>query len=742
MPEAVAKRRMPIFEIDWVSEISDYTLREEIPSQVGPKDIEESVIQLSTNNDMVEDKPVFSLILFSTIPWDHYIRPNDLIRIRMYPDKGEEDPDNPYIMVGLVSEITEEADYDDGSIMYRITGEGMMKVITNFTVGTIREVATIIPSVGWLQDDPEEGIAMSGKGAAEIAQQLMDDFVFKYAQYNFHNGKELDYYIDTSFESWEFESLYDTMPFINYEGSIRQFIEDLATKPFLEFYSEFRPDGDCNFIMRRTPFDFTDWYNLPKIDITSDEVKESSIGINDGELYSIFIVNPQNVLDFNSMQLGVTPKFHPSLLEKYGYKQLNVDNRYMQTQAQASANEEGGEMLDEEEEEDEEEEIEYTDYPALGAVDNYFSGYTDPDEDAREFVRKNKVAVIEDMTDNFVAVDKALATNIVDAYLSDSLTEDYYVEILEDSGATAEDIEQLNQSNYATEVLNQNTERLFNWNQQNGNFRSGELRVKGSPAYRVGMRLIVWNKLRNITYEFYIEKVDHEFSFSEGYTTILGVTRGLPNAGGQRFEGLWGRSEDFLGGYLGEMSIADQKKQKIEAREEQFGGNGGHPAYGGGANKPGSEIAMDAVAIAQEKADLSSVYEWGGGHSNNNPFNASPIRVDCSGFVWWVFEEAGIKLGSNPGSMNTQTIKKDPQLTVVSERGSNKYEAWSKLKQGDLIYFTTESNGTDGHMGIYVGQNGEDPRWIGSQSSTGIQEESLRSNFWWDAFKGHVLRLE
>lgn len=86
--------------------------------------------------------------------------------------------------------------------------------------------------------------------------------------------------------------------------------------------------------------------------------------------------------------------------------------------------------------------------------------------------------------------------------------------------------------------------------------------------------------------------------------------------------------------------------------------------------------------------------------------------------------------------MTTDTIKTDSQLTTVSSRGSSKSEAKSKLQLGDLVYFDTYKG--DGHIGIYSG-NG---KFIGSQSKSGIKEESMTSGYWWQKFNGRVLRYK
>lgn len=113
---------------------------------------------------------------------------------------------------------------------------------------------------------------------------------------------------------------------------------------------------------------------------------------------------------------------------------------------------------------------------------------------------------------------------------------------------------------------------LFNWYADNPLFYSGSIRVLGHPDYRVGMVLKRQDPKSATIWEYYIESVSHDFSYTGGYTTVLGVTRGLPSSQ-DRFKHHY-TSIDFLGGHFGEMSLADAYQK---AREEGSGGGGSAP---------------------------------------------------------------------------------------------------------------------------------------------------------------------
>jgi hypothetical protein len=664
---------------------------------------------------MEDDSPVFSLIILAKEKWDRILNANDLIRIRVNPDNAKAVPDNPYIMVGLLSDIRKDGEYADGTLLYRITGRAMTKALIDFEVGVIQEVSTLIPSVGWLPDSEEDGLKFSQNTAAGIGNELMERFVYKYSKYNFSGGKGLQDYLTHSFTSWEEdESLADVTPFINYEGSIRQFLEDVAAKPFNELYFEYTNDGTCVAIMRPTPFDEDKWKSLPTYKFTSDVTVQESFGKSDAEMYSIFVVQAPNVTEFNSMDLGVFPKFHPALVEKYGYKRLDAENRYLLSAGVAAATS--------------------GDNTAGGAAsaplfEDVLKFITDNKLQDAETLRKQRNMVYSEIATAFPTLTKASINGIIDSLKDGDFSRERYTEIVLTNGTEKDTAEANQEKEVSTEKLERYTQRLYNWYCENVNFYSGDIRVLGSPAYRLGIRLLYEDLEQDTVWEFYLESVQHEFSFSNGYTTVLGVTRGLPNRGENRFNNLWGNSEDFKGGYLGEKSLEDLLASAQPANTDTSSG-----AVGNWGNAIGGEGTMGALNTAEVMAKRSSVYIFGGGRTGNNPFLTNPIKVDCSSFIWWCFYLNGVSLKGGKTGMTTDTIAADPQLMTVSPRGSSKTAAQSKLQKGDLVYFDTYKQ--NGHIGIYAG----DGKFIGAQSSTGIAKEDMTSGYWWQKFNGHIKR--
>jgi cell wall-associated NlpC family hydrolase len=550
----------------------------------------------------------------------------------------------------------------------------------------------------------------------------MERFIYKYAQYNFSNGMGLKDYFFHNFTSWQQdENLSDPTPFINYQGSMRQFLEDVVAKPFNELFFEYTSLGQCVALMRPTPFDPDKWYQLPTYRFSSDIVTQESFGKNDNEMYSVYIVNVPNILDFNSMDLGVYPKFHPDLIKKYGYKRLDADNRYLLTSGaaaalnDATATDSSGEAPPT-----------YSDLVTFMAQSNY----TDP-----ETLRTQKNNVYAAIKDQFPALSKATINSIIDEVKAKTLTQEHYNTILATNGDGKASKQVNKEKSVASEKLDVYTQRLFNWYCENANFYSGDIRVLGNPAYRIGTRILYDDFEEDTTWEFYLESVQHDFAFTSGYTTILGVTRGLPEQGVNRFTNLWGQSEDFKGGYLGEMSLQDLVASAKQAQSDALGNS--DPSQSQAGNATGGDTAMKALSTAQSLVGTPAVYTFGGGRSGANPFYNSPIRADCSSFVWWCYNTYGVSLNGGKSGMTTDTIAKDSRLTTVSTRGTSKDAAFRALQQGDLIWFDTYK--ADGHIGIYAG-NGQFINCSEGHNGHDIVSSDLTNSYWWSHFNGHVAR--
>lgn len=102
-------------------------------------------------------------------------------------------------------------------------------------------------------------------------------------------------------------------------------------------------------------------------------------------------------------------------------------------------------------------------------------------------------------------------------------------------------------------------------------------------------------------------------------------------------------------------------------------------------------------------SQLGAPYAWAG---------TSPAGFDCSGFVHWVYAQAGRSIPRSTGGLySAATPVSNPQV-------------------GDLVFF---GNGGVSHVGIYAG-NGQ---FIGAQTSTGVAHASVHSGYWGPRFIGY-----
>lgn len=662
-----ATLRRPKFDLRFITETSEYHI---VSDSKTPDNnyMTESVISMTTKNSMSDDSSAFSFVLAGDVQWEKILNSNDMVILKVQPNElfpgqpsREDKVKNDTLIVGLISEVRIEGNYGENSKLYRITGQSLAKAFIQFELRTIQQVSIVIDGSGWMDFGGGDSATFSGnlmgKNVADTVNVMLDRFM-EYMHYYFNRNSADNTMLQTRIErvisSWENDELLtDPIAFTNYEGSFNQLLRDIVNRPFCEMFFDVYSDDEGNekakFIVRRTPFDKEDWNALPRHELHVRDVIEESVGQSDLDAYAIFNVIPENNIEA-SLSAFSKPKFHPSLVEKYGYKMLEVSHKYL-----ATAN-----MFDE----------------------------TNPDEEV----------VAEEN-------DSAASTSLVSTY----------------------------------------SERLYNWYAQNPNFFSGEITVIGHPDYRLGNRLFYTDEFNNDMWEYYIESVEHTFSYTDGFQTNLGVTRGLklpsPDSDGGRFDAPMGPAQDFEGGYMGEMSLAEIEAMNEAAKNAD--GSGGGTSTGGTGTVSGdpstaAKAAADFGLRFINNASGQTAYHWGGGRQNTNPLTGSPpYKLDCSSYVFWCYNYAGITLRDGPTSHWTGSFLTDPQLEVIGGIGSGLKP--NSLTYGDIVFF----NG-DQHVGLYVG-NGEFIGFNGSGYNNfekGCEKKSMTTGYWSTKFQGHVLRLK
>lgn len=203
-----------------------------------------------------------------------------------------------------------------------------------------------------------------------------------------------------------------------------------------------------------------------------------------------------------------------------------------------------------------------------------------------EKLKKDKKKATKELTDKYKNGTTIKSGNLINKYIQTNggvPEKDYeqFAKALESVG----DLARETNTDPNASVLKQFSVMLFNWYHMNSNFYSGEITVAGNPYIDLGQRLFILDKQDNDNWEFYIESVEHKFSYKDGYITVIGVTRGLkdasvPEGSSHRFKGLWNKSTDFKGGLIGEKTLAELKEAGYESMqskgESSDDGDGAH----------------------------------------------------------------------------------------------------------------------------------------------------------------------
>lgn len=660
--------RRPDVLVNILTETAEYNIRYE-SDNFNQDSIREKIISVSTKNDMNDDSSAFTVTVASDTRWEELVRPNDLVIIKLNPNEtkvgypnAKDTVKNDVVVVGLLTEIKSEGDYNDGTRLYKLTGQSFAKILLNFELRVIQNV-TLPISVGWLDNRSGVGIEslgteIQGTSVADTVKYLLVSFL-DYVDYTFKSstGTTESYKerLNLLIDSWtDDEFLLDPSPITSFEGSLNQMIKSVASRPFMEVFFDTYKDKDgyemSEMIVRRTPFDKSDWEALDELNMYSHEVIQEEVGQNDTETYSVYNVIPGSQLEEEIAIFTAKPQTNESLISHYGYKLLQVENQFLSMMSDEALNS----AMENSEDEDGEEEVDTT---------------TDEDTDESE-------------------------------------------------GADPDRVERF-------------SKRLYNWYSMNPLFYSGSFVVAGHPSYRVGKRLIYHDEIKKEKWEFYIEGVQHNFSRESGYTTTINVTRGLKIGGKvKRFQPIYGPPQEFKGGYLGELTL-EELNEAGEAERESPGGSGdssSDSSSGGSTTQSANEVMKKATDFGKSFADDkrgATAYHWGGGHGDtSNPLEKSaPYLLDCSGFVWWAYEHAGLRFD---GGTNTTGIKAS---TNIKRKGTGL--SISDLNYGDIVYF---NNGS--HIGMYV-DGGKFVGWNGTGTynyAMGCQIKPMDSGYWGNAW--------
>src|SRR5699024_1530881 len=147
----------------------------------------------------------------------------------------------------------------------------------------------------------------------------------------------IDSYLDyDDLSSWdEFEKLTEVSAFTNFDGSLKQLMDMVTARPFNElFFKKYeKTQGKAQLVLRKTPFNTTEWRALDRIKVPTEDFIEEDVGKSDVETYSIFTATPAGMLKELNGDVFSKPQFHPELTDRYGYTKFEVENIYLSTKS-------------------------------------------------------------------------------------------------------------------------------------------------------------------------------------------------------------------------------------------------------------------------------------------------------------------------------------------------------------------------------------------------------------------------
>ena len=140
---------------------------------------------------------------------------------------------------------------------------------------------------------------------------------------------------------------------------------------------------------------------------------------------------------------------------------------------------------------------------------------------------------------------------------------------------------------------------------------------------------------------------------------------------------------------------------------------------GPGPTEPAPELPLASTPTRADGYEISGAALSLRGAPYRNG-GSDPSGFDCSGFVWYVFDQNGVRLPRTVSEQFQAGREVDPR----------------DLRAGDLVFFDTLHNGVRQlatHVGIVIGGD----EFVHAPSTTGeVRVERLASSYWGPRFVG------
>lgn len=288
--------------------------------KMSDENIDNDIININTVRNMGQDCPTFTISLVWRNKWYENLASNDMLIIQMQrPPEAKKT-----VFFGLIDDIRRSMDFSSGTPQrtVQVTGRGFNKAFVGFDVGLIKN-QSIDFGTGFFAG--MDGLVSCDSYTA--IQKVVESYVGKAIKYEFGNSKKFEDYFVYSGTKRDNEILMDFQSYVDYNGSLWNFIKELGNAPFNETFWEIVNEKP-NLIHRKTPFNKKDWLELVKnrIIITDKDLVSNNTGRSDLETYTVYSVKQTQMGE--DMENVYPPLWYPPFYPKYGISQLSIATKY------------------------------------------------------------------------------------------------------------------------------------------------------------------------------------------------------------------------------------------------------------------------------------------------------------------------------------------------------------------------------------------------------------------------------
>lgn len=623
------------------------------------------VLSVDTTRDIgADDCATFSISLAYKQEWYDKIHSCDLVVIELGRGK-----DKGTVLYGMVDNSYKSLVYVDlePKRVINVTGRGFNKAFMQFDIGAVQEINATYNFVGFYKG--QESVA--GKNSpSQLIKTVIDFYLDKGINLNFANGKSFkDYFNGIYLESprQKEESLGNNFSAYEFQGSLWTYLKELRNAPFNELFWEV-VNNKPSLISRPTPFNPTNWQALTLYKIDDKDILNEELGRSDLESYTVYSVKGESLItDYD--QLFGPPIWYKPFYERYGLRRLQVTSKYSSAGAYGPTGESessGDWDVAIHDKSDYEEKLEY------------FKKKYDVEETEKAISDAEAAAKAMDISDSKARQDTNYHGGSKDElrYKKKKLKEEIVKDSKEEAKSNMEEI--ISEANKEDDSqVSQKTIDLFNWNIKNGMMENGSFILKGNAIYKVGCRLLI----ESSNMEYYIENVNHNFVYSEGWKTTLQVTRGLKF--GTRFSKPWNQWQMITVDDMSEISGIDYSAVDIPI---QYGDTGGNYVPVKFSDPTGfrKKIGSIAWSHANERYDMGSLRMNDG-------------ISDCSSLVYKVAMEAQGRNWHGTWAPSTYTMVKDGEaMKLWYKIPLSEVQPWDILLRDGHTEFLSDDGRTFG----------------------------------------------